>query len=164
MQVETPRLLLRPGRSEDAPDLAAAIGDRNVAGQLSNVPWPYSLADAENFIAGMKGDGLPRFLIFQRDEMREHLVGGCGVTRSEDARKIGYWVAKSAWKQGIATEAVAALLEQLRCLGHKLVYAEHKTDNMASRRVLEKQGFEVCGDGLSDLKSQPDLVLMVKHL
>ena len=51
MFARTPRLLLRPGFPEDAPALAAAIADQAIARNLANVPWPYSMRDAEAFLA-----------------------------------------------------------------------------------------------------------------
>ncbi len=55
MFARTPRLLLRPGWSEDAPALAEAIGDPAVVGKLARAPWPYRLEDAEAFISTGNG-------------------------------------------------------------------------------------------------------------
>lgn len=161
--IRTARLSLRPGRSGDIKALVAAMADRVVVEQLSSVPWPYTRADAERFIAGMTRDAMPRYLIFQSGADGEALVGGCGVTRGGEQLKIGYWVKREVWGQGVATEAVAALLDTLRALGYDRVFAEHKPENLASARVLEKLGFAVCeGEPLVD-KSHPALVLRVKH-
>ena len=51
MFARTPRLLLRPGFPEDAPALAAAMSDGAIARNLAVVPWPYTLRDAEAFLA-----------------------------------------------------------------------------------------------------------------
>jgi len=51
MFARTPRLLLRPGFAEDAPALAMAIGDEAIVRNLAVVPWPYTLRDAEAFLA-----------------------------------------------------------------------------------------------------------------
>src|SRR6185437_13547807 len=50
MFARTPRLLLRPGFPEDAPALAGIMSDK-IARNLAVVPWPYSLRDAEAFLA-----------------------------------------------------------------------------------------------------------------
>src|SRR5438874_12198137 len=49
--LETERLVLRAPALADAPALAATINDRRIAEKLARVPHPYSLADAESFIA-----------------------------------------------------------------------------------------------------------------
>ncbi|MEM7700719.1 MAG: GNAT family N-acetyltransferase [Pseudomonadota bacterium] len=160
----TARLMLRVGKLDDAAALATALGDQKVAEQLSRVPWPYTRNDAERFIAGMTRDYLPRFLIFERRDEKEALVGGVGVTRGGDAIKIGYWVARRAWGLGIATEAVGAFLDHLRAEGWESVLAEHKPDNAASARVLDKLGFTICKNAPDEAKSQSSLVLLEKRL
>lgn len=56
---------------------------------------------------------------------------------------IGYWLGKDYWGKGIATKAVD---EFLRDLTVRPVYARVAKDNIASRRVLEKCGFRICGE------------------
>jgi RimJ/RimL family protein N-acetyltransferase len=63
-------------------------------------------------------------------------------TRGSD-RLVGYWLGREFWGQGVATRALAAFLalEPVRPL-----YARVAKHNVASRRVLEKCGFEVEGE------------------
>ncbi len=68
MFARTPRLLLRPGFPEDAPALARAMSDRAIARNLAVVPWPYTLRDAEAFLASPRDPVLPSFLIFERTD------------------------------------------------------------------------------------------------
>ena len=63
----TERLLLRPGWAEDAPALSRALCDERVVRNLSRVPWPYGLDDAEQFLARSPEPRRPRFLICLRD-------------------------------------------------------------------------------------------------
>ena len=65
MFARTPRLLLRPGFPEDAQALAAAMSDKAIARNLAVVPWPYTLRDAEAFLASPRDPVLPSFLIFE---------------------------------------------------------------------------------------------------
>src|SRR5919106_2835696 len=55
-------------------------------------------------------------------------------------REVTYWIGRSNWGKGIATDALNAFLaiEQSRPL-----HARVASDNVASRRVLEKCGFRV---------------------
>ena len=59
-------------------------------------------------------------------------------------RLVGYWLGREFWGQGIATRALAAYLalETARPLHARVAKA-----NVASRRVLEKCGFRVAGEG-----------------
>jgi RimJ/RimL family protein N-acetyltransferase len=67
------------------------------------------------------------------------VVGTIGSWGDPDEREVTYWIGRSFWGQGIATEALRAYLTvdpRVRC-------ARVAADNVASRRVLEKCGFRV---------------------
>lgn len=146
MFARTPRLLLRPGFPEDAPALAAAIGDEAIVMNLAVVPWPYTLRDAEAFLASPRDPVLPAFLIFERTEGAPRLIGSCGLgRRPSGAVELGYWIARPFWGRGFATEAATALIDIARALGLRQLEASHFIDNPASARVLDKLGFESTG-------------------
>src|SRR5437763_14753354 len=110
MFARTPRLMLRPGFPEDAPALAVAIADQSIARNLANVPWPYSMRDAEAFLATPRDRLLPSLLIFERGTGAPQLVGACGLGRRPSGSvEMGYWTAKPFWGRGYATEACTAL-------------------------------------------------------
>ena len=146
MFARTARLLLRPGWAEDAPALAAAIGDERIVRNLATAPWPYRLRDAEAFLAEPRDPLLPSFLIFERTDAEPRLLGSCGLGRRPSGGvELGYWVARRHWGCGYATEASAALLDIARSLRLPRLQASHFLDNPASGRVLEKLGFEPVG-------------------
>ena len=146
MFARTRRLLLRPGFPEDAPALAAAIGDEAIARNLATVPWPYRMRDAEAFLASPRDPGLPSFLVFERTGAGPRLVGSCGLgRRPSGAVELGYWIARPFWGRRLATEAGIALVDIARTLGLPSIEASHFVDNPASGRVLEKLGFEPLG-------------------
>ncbi|MEO5612057.1 MAG: GNAT family N-acetyltransferase [Sphingomicrobium sp.] len=146
MFARTARLLLRPGWTEDAPALAAAIGDERIVRNLATAPWPYRVRDAEAFLAQPRDPLLPSFLIFERTDADPRLLGACGLgRRPSGAVELGYWVARAYWGRGVATEAATALLDIARTLQLPQLQASHFLDNPASGRVLEKLGFEPIG-------------------
>ena len=146
MFARTPRLLLRPGFPEDAPALASAIGDEAIVKHLSTAPWPYRMRDAEAFLAAPRDPVLPTFLIFERTQAEPRLVGSCGLgRRPSGAVEMGYWIVRSSWGRGFATEACEALIGIARALGLGSLEGSHFIDNPASARVLEKLGFEPLG-------------------
>jgi RimJ/RimL family protein N-acetyltransferase len=146
MFARTPRLLLRPGFPEDAPALALAIADESIVRNLATVPWPYRVRDAEAFLAGPRDPVLPSLLAFERGEGPPQLVGACGLgRRPSGAVELGYWIARSAWGRGFATEAGEALIAIARALRLERLEGSHFLDNPASGRVLEKLGFRPTG-------------------
>lgn len=56
----------------------------------------------------------------------------------EDKQEVGYWLGKEFWGKGIATQALAQLLNTITT---RPLYAFVAKRNLASRRVLEKCGF-----------------------
>lgn len=59
-------------------------------------------------------------------------------------QRIGYWIGKEFWRRGIASAAVA---EMLVLVNIRPLFAEVANHNTASKRVLEKNGFERLDDG-----------------
>ena len=146
MFARTPRLLLRPGFPEDAPALAQAIGDEFIVRNLARAPWPYGVRDAEAYLAEPRDPVLPSLLAFERTAAAPKLIGYCGLSRrTSGAVELGYWIARSHWCRGFATEAGKALIDIARVLGLAQLEASHFIDNPASARVLDKLGFESTG-------------------
>jgi len=137
MFARTPRLLLRPGFPEDALALATAIADESIVRNLATVPWPYSMRDAEAFLASPRDPILPSLLIFERGTGAPQVVGACGLSRRPSGSvEVGYWIARPFWCRGYATEACAALVDMARMLGLSSLEGSHFVDNPASARVL----------------------------
>ena len=59
-------------------------------------------------------------------------------------QRIGYWIGKEFWRRGIASAAVAEMLLLIKI---RPLFAEVANHNTASKRVLEKNGFERLDDG-----------------
>lgn len=146
MFARTARLTLRPAWPEDAPQLAAAIGHESVTRNLSKVPWPYSLADAEAHIMRPRQSKDVFCLIFEHRGAHPRLIGGIGMGAIEGGHEFGYWLTPSAWGRGYATEAGHAVVAAARhTLGLHRLKAGHFVDNPASGRVLTKLGFRPTG-------------------
>jgi len=145
MFARTQRLLLRPGWRDDAAALTAAIGEYAIVSKLARAPWPYSLADAEAFLAAEPGP-LPNALIFARTRGAPRLVGGIGLDQTDAGVELGYWIARPYWGLGFATEAARAVVEMAdNSLRLPHLVAGHFADNPASAHVLRKLGFEPTG-------------------
>jgi len=70
------------------------------------------------------------------------LVGHVSCFKLDGQNAVGYWIAKEQWGRGIATNALAALLEQVET---RPLYARVATHNIGSIRVLERCGFAITG-------------------
>ena len=145
--LETKRLTLRAPTLKDAKAIAVLANDRRIAENTARIPHPYKLADAESFIAGAnKADGETVFLIVRNGT----IVGACGVAVADpNAPELGYWLGVPHWGQGFATEALHAVIDfAFSEFEHTALHAGARVTNPASRRVLEKCGFQWTGVGL----------------
>jgi len=144
--LETKRLALRAPRLEDAKTVAMLANDRRIAENTARIPHPYKLSDAESFIGGANKAGEATFLITLRDKTA---IGVCGLFMQEQTPELGYWLGLPYWGQGYATEALHAVIDfAFTDLEHEALQAGARVTNPASRRVLEKCGFQWTGVGL----------------
>jgi RimJ/RimL family protein N-acetyltransferase len=155
--LETKRLALRAPRLKDAKTVAALANDRRIAENTARIPHPYKMSDAEGFIAGAnKAGGEAMFLITLRDAT---VIGACGIMLQErmgqeQTPELGYWLGVPYWGKGYATEALHAAIDYAFAdLAHDELQAGARVTNPASRRVLEKCGFQWTGVGLYRISS-----------
>jgi RimJ/RimL family protein N-acetyltransferase len=151
--LETKRLTLRAPCLEDAKAVAALANDRRIAENTARIPHPYKMTDAESFIAGAnKADGEVVFLITGRDGT---ILGACGAVPVDgQPPEIGYWLGAAYWGKGYATEALHALIDfAFGEFDHTALQAGARVTNPASRRVLEKCGFQWTGVGLYRIRA-----------
>jgi RimJ/RimL family protein N-acetyltransferase len=150
--LETKRLALRAPRLEDAKTVTTLANDRRIAENTARIPHPYKMSDAESFIAGASKTGEAVFLITLRDKS---IIGACGIVfHDDDAPELGFWLGLPYWGQGYATEALHAVIDYaFTDLSHEALQAGARVTNPASRRVLEKCGFQWTGVGLYRISS-----------
>jgi len=150
--LETERLVLRAPRLEDAKAVAQLANDRRIAENTARIPHPYSLVDAEKFIASVNGTGDEIVFLITREKM---VLGAVGISTSErEPPELGYWLGVPFWGHGYATEAVHAVIDHAFAdLDFEALGAGARVTNPASRRVLEKCGFQWTGVGLTRIRA-----------
>ncbi|MEV0646799.1 GNAT family N-acetyltransferase [Phytomonospora sp. NPDC050363] len=137
-------------------DTVPALRDLAIAQAVPNEVMPPVDGPGEDWTA----ERIAAFTDFQHARLAEpdHLsyvitVDGApaGVVRldrdGETGRQIGYWVARSHRRKGLATEAVRLVLIEAKALGATTVTAETTTGNHGSRAALARNGAELSVDG-----------------
>ena len=150
--LETKRLVLRAPHLEDAKAIASLANDRRIAENTARIPHPYRISDAESWIAGSNIEpGEETYLI----TLDGTIIGGCGFDlRDDPTPEIGYWLGVKYWGKGFATEAVHALIDHaFTDLELRALQSSVRVTNPASRRVLEKCGFQWTGVGLCRIRA-----------
>jgi len=152
--LETKRLVLRAPQLVDGKAIAALANDRRIAENTARIPHPYRIADAESWIIGAKADmdGGETYLITLVDGT---VIGCCGFDmRDEPTPEVGYWLGARYWGKGYATEAVRALIDHMFSnTEHNALNSSVRVTNPASRRVMEKCGFQWTGVGLCRIRA-----------
>ena len=147
----TARLVLRAPRGSDVKAIATLVNDRRIAANTARIPHPYAIEDAEQFIAAVnKREGEACFVI----TLDGGPIGICSVDLREDGPQLGYWLGVVYWGRGFATEAVRALIDHaFGDLEHETLISGARVNNPASRRLLEKCGFQWTGVRLSRIRA-----------
>jgi RimJ/RimL family protein N-acetyltransferase len=151
--LRTERLALRAPRARDAKAIAGLINDRRIAENTARIPHPYTLADAHDFLAQINRDaGVPTLLIALKDGT---IIGGCGIAAlSGRDPELGYWIGVPYWGRGYATEAARALIDHaFGELRYAQLAGRARVSNPASRRVMEKCGFQWAGVSLIRIRA-----------
>lgn len=143
--IRTARLVLRPFRSTDAPEVERLAGDRAIASTTCSIPHPYPPGAAVAWIATHEealgaGKAATFAITLAADGA---LAGAIGfeVNLKNDWAEVGYWIGRPFWNRGYATEALRALLPwAFENFPLNRLQACHFTRNPASGRVMEKCG------------------------
>lgn len=147
MLAETARLTLHPWRPEDWSSFAPIAQDPEVMKYITGgIPW--SDERVQEFvakqIARQAEEGYCRWRL--ADRTTDATVGFCGGGRmhglADDEVEVGWWLARSHWGRGLATEAARAAIHDLFTRVHlPRVVSMAARDNTASLRIMAKLGY-----------------------
>jgi len=144
MELKSGNVRLRPLRLSDAERLVELANNEKISRNLRDgFPNPYTLADADNFLAKFTNQNPVTF--FGIEYSGEH-VGNISLVPGQDiyrkSAEIGYFIGESYWNKGIVTTAVNLITEYgFKNLGIIRIHTGVFEYNIASMRVLEKCGF-----------------------
>jgi RimJ/RimL family protein N-acetyltransferase len=119
-----------------------------VANQLAAFP----ARDREKFMAHWAKILADEQVVTQTILFNGQVAGNVVSFEMSGKREVGYWLGREFWGRGIATRALAAFLELVKI---RPMYAHVAKHNHASRRVLEKCGFTLCGED-KEFSNLPD--------
>ncbi len=112
--------------------------------------WNRILAEPTNIIRTIVCDG--------------QVVGSVSSYVESGRPEVTYWIGRAHWGRGIATRALTAFLKEANTT--RPIYARVSKDNLGSRRVLEKCGFQVIGEmrGFANARGQEIEELLLELL
>ncbi len=110
VELRTRRLLLRQPRMDDTERLTRLLNNFHIAGNLTRVPYPYALSDAETWMRARRNSRTAEEIGFTLDLPGEGMIGHCGFHPESGGPLIGYWLANPIGTAGFMTEAAAAII------------------------------------------------------
>jgi [ribosomal protein S5]-alanine N-acetyltransferase len=146
MALETERLILDAWQSEDWTAFRPIATDAEVMRYITGgVPW--SDERIRQFVDRQmelyRTRGYCRWKLLRKPD--KNLIGFCGVGLWRDGPdpEIGWWLARSSWGHGLATEAARlALRDAFERVRLERIVSIAMPANLSSTRIMEKLGLE----------------------
>ncbi|WP_299020118.1 GNAT family N-acetyltransferase [uncultured Photobacterium sp.] len=143
-KIETNRLILRAFELSDAERVAILVGDKRVSDMTANIPYPYSLEMAAEWISLHKDVYVQKIALVYAIELKDsgELIGAISFPSwTDDEAVLGYWLGVEYWGKGYMAEAGTALIDFATAqLGIRKITALHFVENEQSRSVIKKLG------------------------
>jgi len=145
--LETPRLVLRPVRSKDAPVIQRRFPRWEIVRWLNaRVPWPYPPDGAACYVAAclaeMARGEKSHWAIVPKSGPAD-LIGMIDLWPDDGATRDqrGFWLDPDFQGQGLMTEAAGRVTQYaFEDLGWPHLWLTNAQDNHPSRRLKERQG------------------------
>lgn len=139
---------MRPPNESDVSAIVSALQDREIYERTIMIPFPYGENDGKGFVelcserCVQYGHSLD-WGIYKQEAGLIGMIGFNGAPKaSADAERVGYWLAKPYWNQGIMTRVLKKVTEMgFKEYGFKRLEMPIFSFNVASCRVAEKCGY-----------------------
>jgi len=145
LEITTLNLVLKKPDNKDITSLIEELNNWNISKWLVEVPYPYSINDANYWIKKTKEDEFS-FNIY----LNNKLIGGISISKKLENTKweLGYWIGEKYWGNKYAKEACESLIKYFFTnTSNNIIYASHMKDNMKSKKIILSLGFKEIGLG-----------------
>jgi len=136
-------IFLRPVIESDLPifyrfqadkDAAKMAGFSSRTEEAHIAHWHKIMADTDNILRTVVVD--------------DEVVGNMVSFMMDGVREVGYWIGREFWGRGIASDALAAFIQEVK---PRPLYAHAVKTNRGSMRVLEKRGFTLQSEDATEV-------------
>ena len=145
LEITTLNLVLKKPNNKDITSLIEELNNWNISKWLVEVPYPYSINDANYWIKKTKEDEFS-FNIY----LNNKLIGGISISKKlgNTRWELGYWIGEKYWGNKYAKEACESLIKYFFTnTSNNIIYASHMKDNMKSKKIILSLGFKEIGLG-----------------
>lgn len=144
----TERLILRPLELSDAEAIQQQFPHWEVVRYLNAlVPWPYPADGASRYLQQIALPAIARgeewHWSIRLKSASERLIGNVSLMAEQDNNR-GFWLAPQWQRQGLMSEASAAVTDYwFETLNRPLMRVPKASPNLASRRISERDGMRL---------------------
>ncbi|MGZ7136078.1 MAG: GNAT family N-acetyltransferase [Methanobacterium sp.] len=142
MIIKRNKCTLRKWKYSDLENLVNNANNFNIARNMRDgFPHPYTTKDGRQWITFARNSNSILAIT-----IHNKVIGSIGLNIGSDIERIsaevGYWLGEDYWGKGIVSSALKGILEYgFNELDLERIYAVPLEQNIASRKVLEKNGF-----------------------
>ena len=138
MQLKVNDLIIRKYKFDDLDDVYEILSDEEILKYEPYDKVTYDECAVEVYYRTIYND-------YFAVELNNKLIGSIFYGKSDvDLLEIGFIFNKKYWKKGYAYKSVSAFLDYK---SDKEIYARCYSENIASKRLLEKLGFHLVKEG-----------------
>ena len=105
----------------------------------------YPSKDKGEFMRHWEGILMNKAIIARTIIYKEKIAGHILCWKEKYEQRVGYWIGKEFWRRGIASAALTELLREVKV---RPLYGQVANHNLASKRVLEENGFVRLDEGI----------------
>lgn len=145
-EIQTARLLLRPFTHSDLEGVFKGLSDPNVIRHYGvSYATLEETAEQMSWYEHIQQTETGQWWCICLADSPMQLIGGCGLNDLQQEHRraeIGYWLLPIFWHQGLAAEAVSAMLRYaFQSMNLHRIGADVDIDNHASASLLYRLGF-----------------------
>ena len=155
-ELHTNNLIIKKPSEKHLKSLIKELNNWNISKWLIEVPYPYTVDDAKYWLKKSKQDEYS-FNIY----LKNKLIGGLSLTNQRENSKweLGYWIGEEYWGNGYAIEACENLISYFFSnTNNSIIYASHMKDNIKSKKIIIKLGFNLISSGKKFSISRNEMV------
>ena len=145
LEINTSNLVIKKPNTRDIHALVNELNNWNISKWLVEVPFPYSINDANYWVKKTQEDEFS-FNIY----LKNKLIGGISITNKLENNKweLGYWIGEEYWGNKYALEACEGLIKYFFTnTSNNIIFASHMKANIKSNKIILSLGFKKIGIG-----------------
>lgn len=156
VELHTKNLIIKKPSEKHLKSLIKELNNWNISKWLIEVPYPYSIDDAKYWVKKTKQDQYSLNIY-----LKNKLIGGVSLSNQRENSKweLGYWIGEEYWGNGYAIEACENLISYFFSnTNNSIIYASHMKDNIKSKKIIIKLGFNLVSSGKKFSISRNEMV------